>query len=56
MKKPRHPNRYIVYHSAIGELPFNTLKEARAFIRRVEYESPQYALSIYDTLKECNVY
>lgn len=56
MSKPRYPNRYIVYHSAIGELPFNTLKEARKYVRWVEWQCPQYALSIYDTKNKCHCY
>ena len=56
MSKPRHPGRYIVYHSSFGEKPCDTLKEARKFVRFVEWQCPQYAPCIYDTLKECNVY
>ncbi|WP_407416486.1 hypothetical protein [Methanobrevibacter sp.] len=56
MKKPRYPNRYIVFHSAIGELPFNTLKDARNYVKRVEWQCPQYALSIYDSKNECYIF
>ena len=55
MSKPRHPGRYIVYHSSFGEKPCDTLKEARAFVKFIESHS-SYAPCIYDTLKECNVY
>ena len=55
MSKPRHPGRYVVYHSAFGEKPCDTLKEAREFVRFVERQT-SYAPCIYDTLKECNVY
>ena len=53
MSKPRYPNRYVVFHSAIGEKLFDTLKEARKFVKIVEWQCPQYALSIYDTRREC---
>ena len=55
MKKPKYPNRYIVYHSAIGEIHCDTLKDARELVKSVERQT-YYSPCIYDTLKECNVY
>ena len=51
MSKPRYPNRYIVYHSAIGYIYCNTLKEARRIVEDVEKHS-SYSPCIYDDLRK----
>lgn len=43
----RCPGRYVVYHSSFGEAIFDTLKEAREFVRDIERRAP-YCPSIYD--------
>ena len=48
MSKPRFPQRYVVYHSSFGEAEFDTLTEARKFVRYIERSTP-YCPSIYDS-------